>query len=302
MPLRRLTGRVSVETGHLGSNNGVVEGGDGTLALIDAPHRPTDAIAWARTVQAIGTPCLLINTDHHPDHTIGNRWLPGTVVAHRLTRERLLHEAPSAAYLRDLFSVIDPDAVALVDDYEVRLPAISVEQSLTVHTGDRRLELHHVPGHTANTLFVHVPEEGVLFTGDNVCNLGLPAFLDASVATFFSALDRAATFSFKYLVPGHGEPGGPELIERHRALGHELVGRVAEARERGASREECSAQIRYEDLIHAATGAAPGYPETLVEHFQRRSIERIVDELDGDPGLRERCGMQSAGEPKRSVR
>ena len=288
MALRRLSDRVSVETEHLGSNNGIVDGGDGTLALVDAPHRPSDAIAWARTVAALGEARLLVNTDHHPDHTIGNRWLPGTVVAQRLTRERLAHEAPTPEYLRDLFAVIDPDSVALVDEYTVRLPEVTFEDALTLHVGDRRLQLHHVPGHTPNTIFVHVPEEGVLFTGDDVCNLGLPAFLDATIATFFAAIDRAAAIDFEHLVPGHGEPGGPELLEHYRALGRELVGRVADARERGATRAECSDRIRYEDLIHAATGGVPGYPEELVEHFRCRSIERIVDDLDADPALRDR--------------
>jgi cyclase len=288
MALRRLSDRVSVETAHLGSNNGIIDGGDGSLALVDAPHRPTDAIAYARTVQALGTPRLLINTDHHPDHTIGNRWLPGTIVAHRMTRERLVQAPPTRDYLRDLFAVIDPDAVALVDEYTVRLPEVTFEDAIALHVGDRRLELHHVPGHTANTIFVHVPEEGVLFTGDDVCNLGLPAFLDATITSFFDAIDRAAAIDFTYLVPGHGEPGGRELLERYRALGRELVGRVADERDRGATRAQCSDRIRYEDLIHAATGDAPAYPDALIEYFERRSIERIVDDLDADPTLRSR--------------
>ena len=288
MALRRLSDRVSVETAHLGSNNGIIDGGDGSLALVDAPHRPTDAIAYARTVQALGTPRLLINTDHHPDHTIGNRWVPGTIVAHRMTRERLVRAPPTRDYLRDLFAVIDPDAVALVDEYTVRLPEVTFEDAIELHVGDRRLELHHVPGHTANTIFVHVPEEGVLFTGDDVCNLGLPAFLDATITSFFEAIDRAAAIDFTYLVPGHGEPGGRELLERHRALGRELVGRVADERDRGATRAQCSDRIRYEDLIHAASGDAPGYPDALIEYFERCSIERIVDDLDADPTLRSR--------------
>jgi cyclase len=288
MAPRRLTDRVLVETQHLGSNNGIVEGGDGTLALVDAPHRPTDAIAWAATVAGHGEARWLVNTDHHPDHTIGNRWVPGTVVAHRRTRERLVEAAPTREYLRDLFAVIDPDAVALVDDYEVRLAEVTFDDRMALHVGDLRLDLHHAPGHTENTILVHVPAEGVLFTGDDVCNLGLPAFLDATVARFFDAIDRADALEFEHLVPGHGEPGGRELLDRYRELGREVVGRVADAQDRGDSREECSDAIRFEDLIHAPIGGSPGYPDDLIEHFQRRSIEQIFDDLRADPGLRDR--------------
>ncbi|WP_210492891.1 MBL fold metallo-hydrolase [Patulibacter sp. SYSU D01012] len=288
MALRQLTDRVHVETQHLGSNNGIVDGGDGTLALVDAPHRPTDAQAWAATVAGLGTARWLVNTDHHPDHTIGNRWLPGAVVAHRRTRERLVEAAPTREYLRDLFAVIDPDAVPLVDDYAVRLADVTFDDRMTLHVGDRRLELQHAPGHTENTIFVHVPEEGVLFTGDDVCNLGLPAWLDGSVPAFFDAIDRAEGIDFEHLVPGHGEPGGRELLERYRALGRELVGRVAAARDRGWDREECAQRIAFEDRIHAPIGGSPGYPDDLIELFRRRSVERIHDDLEADPALRDR--------------
>ena len=288
MALRRLTDRVLVETQHLGSNNGIVACGDGELVLVDAPHRPTDAIAWAATVAEHGTPRFLVNTDHHPDHTIGNRWVPGTVVAHRRTRERLVEAAPTREYLRELLAVIDPDAVPLVDDYEVRLAEVTFDERLALHVGDRHLELLHAPGHTENTIFVHVPEEGVLFTGDDVCNLGLPAWLDGRVATFFDAIDQAEAIDFEHLVPGHGEPGGRELLARYRDLGREVVGRVADAIARGDSRDECAERIRFEDLIHAPIGSSPGYPDDLIEDFQRRSIERIHDDLVTDPALRDR--------------
>lgn len=288
MALRRLTDRVLVETGHLGSNNGIVEGGDGTLALVDAPHRPTDAQAWAGTVAEHGDVRWLINTDHHPDHTIGNRWLPGTVVSHELTRSRLATAAPTREYLRDLFAVIDAAAVPLVDDYEVRLADVTFATRMELFVGDRRLELHHAPGHTANTILVHVPDEGVLFTGDDVCNQGLPAFLDARVGDFFDAIDRASALDFEHLVPGHGEPGGRELLDRYRNWGRELVGRVADARAEGDTREDCSERIRFEDLIHAGVGDVPGYPDDLIEHFQKRSIEQVYDDLEADPALRDR--------------
>lgn len=288
MALQQITDRVHVETQHLGSNNGIVDGSRGELLLIDAPHRPTDAQRWATTVAGFGTPRFLVNTDHHPDHTIGNRWLPGLVVSHELTRSRLVEAAPTREYLRDLFAVIDPAAVPLVDDYEVRLADVTFSDRLELFVGDVHATLHHTPGHTVNTVMVHLADDGVLFTGDNVCNLGLPAFLDASVSRFFSAIDAAEALEFDHLVPGHGEPGGRELLARYRDWGREVVGRVADARDRGQTRDECAARIRFEDLIHAGIGETPGYPDDLVEYFQRRSIEQIFDDLESEPSLRDR--------------
>jgi glyoxylase-like metal-dependent hydrolase (beta-lactamase superfamily II) len=282
--MQRVSSRVHVETGHLGSNNSVIVTSEGTI-LVDAPHKPTDAMRWAQRVAELGEARYLVNTDHHPDHTIGNAWLPGRVVAHERTRARLVSEAPTKAYLRDLLGVIDPEAVPLLDTYEVRLPEIVFSDTLTLHLGEVELRLIHRPGHTANTIIAHCPQEGVVFTGDNVCEAGLPSFQDATVRDFFDALDAVEELDFDVLVPGHGEVGGREIIERYREQGRELVGRVAQAIEAGRSREEACAEIRFEDRIHRGTDAYVGYPEELIEHFQERSIAAVYDQLVAEPEL-----------------
>jgi cyclase len=284
-----VTARVHVEIGFNGSNNGFLDAGNGELVLIDAPQLPTDAIRWAAEVARYGSPRYLINTDHHPDHTVGNRWLEGVVVAHSVTRQRLRDDPPSVDYLRDLFSVLDEEAAALLDGYSPRLPEVTFDDRLELWVGDREAQLFHAPAHTMNTIMVWIPEEGVLFTGDNVCEASLPAFVDSTIAGFFDAIDLAASLPFEHLVPGHGKVSGREILEHYRELGRELVGRVARMRESGATREECGAQIRYEDRIHSNIGPRlADYPAELVDTFQRGSVVKIYDELEQDPSLRER--------------
>jgi cyclase len=281
----QLSARIHVETGHRGSNQGIVGAAGGDLVLIDAPQLPADAVAWARTVAALGTARYLVNTDHHPDHTIGNRWLPGTVVAHRGTRERLASHAPAPAYLRRLIGALDPPSLPLLDGYRVRLPELTFADRLDLWVGDRLVELHHAPGHTASTILAWVPQEGVLFTGDAVCESGLPGFSDARLPDVLAAIDRAATFPFEHLVPGHGAVGGPEVLHAFRDRVSALVAEVASARARGDDRARCAATIRYSDPIHGPSASGPGFPPDLVEAFQRASIERIFDDLEADPSL-----------------
>lgn len=284
--MEQISDRVWVETGYHGSNNGLLDAGNGELVLFDAPQLPTDAKHWATVVGQFGRPRYLINTDHHPDHTVGNRWLAGTIVAHRDTRRILADEAPSVAYLRDLFTGLDADAAALLDDYEPRLPEVTFGHQLELWVGDRTVQLFHAPAHTQNTVMAYIPAERVLFAGDNICEASLPAFVDSTVAGFFDAIDLAESFPFERLVPGHGQVAGRELLDRYRNLGRDLFARVAEAQKRGLSRSECGASIRYEDRIHLNVG--PGladYPAELVDSFQRGSVERIYDELALDPSL-----------------
>lgn len=286
--MHSITEHVYVEVGYNGSNNGVLDTGGGDLILVDAPQLPADALEWAGTVADLGTVRYLINTDHHLDHTVGNGWLGGLLVAHEGTRQRLAHDAPTREQLRSLFHTLGPNSVPLLDGYRPRLPEITFDRRLDLWLGDRRVALIHAPGHTANTIFVHLPDDGVLFTGDNVCEAGLPAFGDASVRDFFDAIDLATSLPFDYLVPGHGKVSGRDVLVGYRELGRALVRRVADAQARGASRAECAEEIRYEDRIHRNVDAHPDYPEAYIEQLQRSSIEKIYDDLAAHPELRHR--------------
>jgi cyclase len=284
MRVQQVSPSVFVETGFLGSNDSAIVT-PGGLILVDAPHKPTDAKAWARTVSGLGEVRYLVNTDHHPDHTIGNRWLPGTIVSYRGTREALETAAPTREYLRGLFARIDPEAVPLVEAYEVRVPEITYTGELSLHVGGRRVDLYFVPGHTANNTVVHLPDEGVVFTGDNVCSAGLPSFQDSDLHDWFAALDFIDSLAPRVIVPGHGDVGGPELVGRFRELGRELIREVAAGMRYGHDLATLADQIRFPDNIHVDTETYVGYPDDLIETFQRNSISQLHGDLGDDPGL-----------------
>lgn len=284
MSLQQVSNRVHVEVGNLGSNNSIITGTDGVI-LIDTPHRPTDAIRWRETAAGFGPTRFVVNTDHHPDHTIGNFWQTGDVVAHRGTRERLLSEAPTPQYLADLMARIDPDALPLLADYQVRVPNIVFSERLDLHVGDISLELTFRPGHTANSIIAWLPEDRVVFTGDIVCEAGLPSFQDSRLQNWFDAIDAVDAYDFEVLVPGHGEVADRRVLDRYRQQGREVVGSVAEAIRAGHDRDQACDEIRFVDNIHVDTEDYVGYPDTLVEMFQRRSIARIYDDLLDKPEL-----------------
>lgn len=283
--LRQIAPSVHVETERLGSNNGIITGGDRRVVLVDTPHRPTDAQQWASVVAGFGTVDYIIHTDHHPDHTIGNAFLPGTVVAHAITRARLRDEPQDRSYLEYLYGFIDPAALDDARSFSPRLPTVTFTDRMTLHHGDLEIDLIHAPGHTRNTIAVHIPAEGVVFTGDNVCPQGLPSFQDSTVERWFTVLDELEALDFTILVGGHGEVGGRELIPRYREMGREVVQEVAEGMRQGRTREELVATVRFPDRVHVTTDEYVGYPEDICETFQERSIARIHDDLLADPSL-----------------
>lgn len=287
MARQRVSPRVVVETEHYGSNNSIVIGDDG-LIHVDSPHLLSDAKAWAEYSATLGQVRFIVNTDHHPDHTIGNFMIGGEVVGHRVTRERLLAEPPTMEYLRDLLGRLDPEGVQYLDGYSVRVPNVLLDTTMTLHLEGATVELTHKRGHTRNSVIAYMPEDKVIFTGDVVCEVGLPSFQDSRLVDWFDALDFVESYDFEVLVPGHGEVTDRSGVDRYRQMGRAVVAEVADRMARGQEQEQIVAEVRFEDRIHVETPTNAGYPDHLIEWFQTRSITRIHEDLRENPSLSER--------------
>jgi metallo-beta-lactamase class B len=104
------------------------------------------------------------------------------------------------------------------------VPQESFEQERDIPLGSRVLEARFVgPGHTVDAVVVWLPDARILFAGDLVRSaasrsLGYTreADLDAWPGSV-AALERAYADAL-LIVPGHGAPGGRELLDRTREL------------------------------------------------------------------------------------
>lgn len=270
---------IIVETEHLGSNNSIIVTRDGVV-LIDAPHRPSDAIRWRRTAQSCGNVVYLFNTDHHIDHTMCNCFLPGTIVSHQGTRDRLMTSAPTRQYVDDLLDVIDPAGRALMDGHYTRLPTVTYQESMTVHLGGLDFEFTHLPGHTLNGSLIYLRQQKVAFTGDIICSAGLPAFIDGDAFAWIEAVKHIeAITDIRYIVPGHGKVCDLAFATTFRKWIEDLVAEVQAQIDKGNSREQAMKQVTYEDYIHIATGESPAYPQYLMDMFITKSIGVIYDQI-----------------------
>tara|TARA_R110002020_G_scaffold53338_8_gene149327 strand:+ start:5239 stop:6096 length:858 start_codon:yes stop_codon:yes gene_type:complete len=278
MALQEIAPGVFVETEHLGSNNSIISTRDG-LVLIDSPHRPTDAMRWRRTAASMGDVVFLINTDHHIDHTMGNYFLPGTVVSHEITRRQLVDNAPSREYVEELIAVIDPEGAPLLRDYQVRPPTVTFVDRMALDVGGLRFDLTHRPGHTPNSAYIELKALGVVFSGDLFCELGLPAFVEAHVFEWLEAARFFETIDAEWIVPGHGAVSRPGEVTPFRQQMEELIGQVSDGIDKGDPRDAIANRLRFEDRIHISTGGSPSYPDHLIELFQRKSIEAIYDQI-----------------------
>ena len=276
--MTELDGNILVEAGRLGSNNAIVCTNDG-LVLVDAPHRPTDAVRWRRTAHAAGEGVFLINTDHHIDHTLCNHFLPGRIVSHAGTLAKLRVSAPTRQFIDELLAVIDPDGLTLMGDWSQRLPTITYQDRMQLDLGGTQFEISHVPGHTPNNSLIWLPQQRVLFTGDLVCEAGLPAFIEADVFACLDAVRLIEDLPVRHLIPGHGEVCGLAEARRFREWIEALLAQIQTQIDRGRTRDQVVDEVAYEDRIHIAMGGKPGYPQHLIDLFMRGSIGALYDQL-----------------------
>ncbi|WP_069743872.1 MBL fold metallo-hydrolase [Streptomyces sp. EN23] len=266
---------IQPEGGWCVSNAGILlePGRGGGPVLVDTAATLARARALRAALRGLtpDRPRMIVNTHFHGDHTFGNAELagPGTVVvAHERTRTEM---AAAGLGLTGLWPGVDWGDIRLV------LPDVTYRHQLTVHQGDRVIELIHPgPAHTTNDTLVWLPRERVLFAGDVVLPGCTPFVLMGSVAGSLDTLRLLRELDPETVVGGHGPVSGPEALADTEAYFHRLQETAAKGRAAGLT------------PLQLAREAGPGEfaglldPERLVAN-----LHRAYSELAGEPLGRE---------------
>ena len=209
--MEQVTANVYANTRIRGCNPSYVVTSDGVV-VIDTPQLPTRAVAMRAEAEAHGPIRYLINTEHHVDHIFGNYWFKGagTVVNHQ-GAVRQLHgrgaHPRSVRLCAEAIPTDDPDGAAIFpdrDEYysDPNKGRIVFTGDLVLRVGETTFRCLHTPGHTPGQLAVHVPEEGVVFTGDTIFNQCQTWLMTSDIDGWLAALERIRTLDFEHLVPG----------------------------------------------------------------------------------------------------
>lgn len=85
------------------------------------------------------------------------------------------------------------------------MPTVLFENKMERKIGTKTIELIEVgPAHTAGDTIVHLPEEGIVFTGDILFVEGHPLMWAGPVNNWLKACDLIINLNPKIVVPGHG--------------------------------------------------------------------------------------------------
>lgn len=214
------------------SNAGLVTAG-GTSLLVDTlfdlnlTRDMLDAMQPVTDGNPIGQ---AFNTHGNGDHWFGNSLLPdGIPIVASAAAIEDMRAAPAAA-VNVLFNDLDlgPEFDAFAEramrkfDFASvveRLPTESFEGRHDLRVGDRDVQLIELgPAHTLGDTIAHVPDAGVVFTGDLLFIEGTPIMWDGPVANWLAACDRIVELGARTIVPGHGpvtDDSGVRDVQRY---------------------------------------------------------------------------------------
>ncbi|MFF3327112.1 MBL fold metallo-hydrolase [Streptomyces sp. NPDC002889] len=251
------------------NNAGFISDGHSTL-LVDttATERRTLALRDALLATGAPLPATLVNTHHHGDHTYGNAvFAPeALVIGHESSRSEQL---AAGHQLHLIWPHND------FGDIRIAAPTLTYHDRMTVHVGQIEVRLLHPGGaaHTPGDTVVHLPRQGVVFTGDLIFQGGTPFVPMGSLGGSLRALDLLRSLDATTVVPGHGpitDPSAFDATERYLRFVLELAekgykrGRTPLETAVGADLGEFAALRESERLVanlHRAYAELGGLPE-----------------------------------------
>jgi cyclase len=277
--MEQVTENVFTNTKLRGCNPSFVITSDGVV-VIDTPQLPTKAVEMREEAEGLGPIRYVVNTEHHVDHIFGNYFFKGagTVVHHQGVYDNFMVPTPDLdpyAYALEAIPTDDPDGEALLPDRDAyyddpNKATLSFTGDLILQVGDHTIRLLHTPGHTPGQIAVHVPSEGVVFTGDTIFSECQTWLMTSDVMQWLDALERIRTLDFQTIVPGHGPIQPKSYLDTQRANLLDWVAAVAAAVAKGWSRDETVERVHFRDRYPVDIGQ--GYMMDHIQHLNARSL------------------------------
>jgi glyoxylase-like metal-dependent hydrolase (beta-lactamase superfamily II) len=141
--------------------------------LVDAGYGTEDVAGYVRTLT--DKPVSLILTHGHHDHVLGARWFPEAMLCAEDAEEYVLRTGEEQR--RRVAGQALSAGITVPEDFlTAAMPKISAPVWMEMiggfsarreNLGSREILMIKVPGHTAGSLVIYVPEERLLLTGDD---------------------------------------------------------------------------------------------------------------------------------------
>lgn len=257
-------------------NTAIIENDDGLL-VVDTHSKPSAARVIVEHLRDMTRKPVryVVNTHFHWDHWHGNEVYPAAypdaeIVTNAITREAMrrkglkriqdhvrampaeiaqLEAAVARAGSADARARAERDLglarayLAEVSALRPALPTIAFERTMTIYRRDREIQLLHLGrAHTEGDVFVYLPKEKVVITGDAL--IGWTPFMgDGWPEDWVGTLDRLAQLDFTHIIMGHGDVATRDWLATFRGYVHDMVEAVRAEVAAGATLDEVKARV-----------------------------------------------------------
>jgi cyclase len=271
---------------------------DGVL-VVDTHSKPSAARGLIDQIKKMTDKPVkyVVNTHFHWDHYQGNQAYPSSwpagveIISSEATRlsierkgiPRVKHEIITMPQdieelKADLAKATDPkqkdeirqnlvqaeDYLAELKSMQVTLPTITFDRSLILHRKSRIVEILWLGrAHTDGDVFVYLPKEKVLATGDALHGW-TPYMGDSYPYEWIETLDAAEKLDFDQVIGGHGEVmKGKQKFELWKEYFGELMKQTAQAYAEGATLEQAQKQVSQLLTAKYADKFDPKFPQSV---------------------------------------
>jgi glyoxylase-like metal-dependent hydrolase (beta-lactamase superfamily II) len=256
-------------------NTAIIEDGDGVL-IVDTHSKPSAARVIVEHVRSLTSKPVryVVNTHFHWDHWHGNEVYPAAypnaeIITNQLTREAMVKKGLKRIqdHVRQVPGEIDrlrsevagatgAERERLEGDLRLAqayltevtalkpaLPTMAFERTMKLYRRDREIHLLYLGrAHTEGDVFVYLPKEKVVVTGDAV--IGWTPFMgDGYPEDWAGTLDALGRLDFTQMIMGHGEPAGRDWLRTFRGYVGDMVEAVRKEVATGATLDEVKKRV-----------------------------------------------------------
>ncbi len=277
---------------------------DGVL-VVDTHSKPSAARGLiAQIKQLTDKPVkYVVNTHFHWDHYQGNQAYPSSwpagveIISSQATREsieqrgipRVKHElvtmpqeieklrgqlekASDANQRQELQNNLRQaeDYLAELKSMQVTLPTMTFDRSLILHRNAKTVEILWLgKAHTDGDVFVYLPNEKVLVTGDALHGW-TPYMGDSYPYDWIQTLDAAEKLDFQHVISGHGDVlEGKEKFELWKQYFRDLLRETAQAYAEGATQDQAAQRVSKVLVTKYASKFDPSFPQHVVANVTK---------------------------------
>ncbi|TAJ19815.1 MAG: MBL fold metallo-hydrolase [Dehalococcoidia bacterium] len=202
---------------HDGLTNAGIIVGDDSVLVIDSLRVPSFARELRADVRRLTDKPVqyLVDTHGHWDHAFGNEeFADATIVGHVNCRREL--EELGEGWRQGVIAR-NVEWSEEIKTVRITPPDLTFDRRLELHFGGRRIDLVYLGrAHTSGDIFINLPDDRLLFTGDVAQDGGVPYMLDGYMADWIETDTRILDLPFDRFVSGHGPIGARPALQDAR--------------------------------------------------------------------------------------